>query len=126
PGPDRPRAELAPPQRLTDPPGLHARPSHARRFQHRGALARPGALDVSLGHPSAPGARSSEVTMDAEFDRTVPVRAGEELPADDLEAYLRPHWPDASGPLLIEQFAQGFSNLTYLLRLGGTELVLRR
>ena len=64
--------------------------------------------------------------MREELDQTVPVRAGEELPVADLEAYLLRHLPGASGPLVVEQFPEGHSNLTYLLRLGETELVLRR
>src|SRR3954449_11067973 len=64
--------------------------------------------------------------MHEEYDRTAPVRAGEELPVAALEAFLRRHLPDAPGPLVVEQFPQGHSNLTYLLRLGETELVLRR
>jgi aminoglycoside phosphotransferase (APT) family kinase protein len=64
--------------------------------------------------------------MHEELDHTVPVRAGEELPVAALEPYLRRHLPDISGPLAVEQFAEGHSNLTYLLRLGENELVLRR
>src|SRR5262245_25614485 len=64
--------------------------------------------------------------MDTSLDRPAPVRAGEELPAETLERYLRQHLPAAPGPLAIEQFPHGHSNLTYLLRLGDTELVLRR
>src|SRR4051812_26648778 len=63
--------------------------------------------------------------MDAPIDHAVPVRPGEELPAAALEDYLRRHVP-AAGPLTIEQFPRGHSNLTYLLRLGDAELVLRR
>src|SRR5262249_11872534 len=65
-------------------------------------------------------------TMNAELDGTIPVRAGEELPTDPLEDYLRQQLPDASGPMTVEQFGLGHSNLTYLLRFGETELVLRR
>jgi aminoglycoside phosphotransferase (APT) family kinase protein len=61
-----------------------------------------------------------------DLDHTVPVRAGEELPVADLDAYLRCHLPDVSGPLVVEQFPRGHSNLTYLLRLDENELVLRR
>jgi aminoglycoside phosphotransferase (APT) family kinase protein len=50
-----------------------------------------------------------------------------------LEAYLREHLAgvtlaglDVSRPMAIEQFAGGHSNLTYLVRFGGCELVLRR
>jgi aminoglycoside phosphotransferase (APT) family kinase protein len=67
-----------------------------------------------------------EVLMSSQLDQPGPVRAGEELPVAQLEAYLAQHLPGVSGPLLIEQFSQGHSNLTYLLRLGTTELVLRR
>jgi aminoglycoside phosphotransferase (APT) family kinase protein len=60
-----------------------------------------------------------------ELDPTTTVRAGEELPAA-LEGYLRAHLEGASGPFSVEQFASGHSNLTYLLRLGAAEWVLRR
>ena len=64
--------------------------------------------------------------MHEELDQAAPVRPGEELPVAVLEGYLRRHLPGISGPLVVEQFARGFSNLTYLLRLGETEFVLRR
>ncbi len=64
--------------------------------------------------------------MNVSLDGTAPVRSGEELTADRLEACLRQHVPDAAGPLTVEQFPHGHSNLTYLLRLGDRELVLRR
>ena len=57
---------------------------------------------------------------------TVPVRKGEELPNERLLAYLSARLPDFQGPLIVEQFPAGFSNLTYLLRVGDRELVLRR
>ena len=59
-------------------------------------------------------------------DRTTSVREGEELPVEPLLAYLHAHLPELSGQLTIEQFPAGFSNLTYLLRSGDRELVLRR
>ncbi|MBW7865556.1 MAG: phosphotransferase family protein [Candidatus Hydrogenedens sp.] len=55
-----------------------------------------------------------------------PVRAGEELDAEKLQAFLREAVPGLGGPLEIWQFTSGYSNLTYLLRAGETELVLRR
>jgi len=64
--------------------------------------------------------------MNATFDQSVPVRPGEELDIARLEAYLLSHLSSVSGPLVVEQFPSGFSNLTYLLRLGDQELVLRR
>ena len=60
-----------------------------------------------------------------------PVRPGEELDRARLEAWLLPRLkeslPGAEGPLTILQFPNGSANLTYLLRVGGSdELVLRR
>ena len=54
------------------------------------------------------------------------VRRGEELDLTRLEPFLRAHVPGSSGPIRIEQFPSGHSNLTYLVRLGRRELVLRR
>jgi aminoglycoside phosphotransferase (APT) family kinase protein len=53
------------------------------------------------------------------------VRAGEELDVTRLEPYLRQKL-GGDGALAVEQFPQGHSNLTYLLRWGGREMVLRR
>jgi aminoglycoside phosphotransferase (APT) family kinase protein len=60
------------------------------------------------------------------LDGSKPVRHGEELDLAALDAYLTAQLPGISGPLVIEQFPSGYSNLTYLLRKGDTELVLRR
>ncbi len=59
-------------------------------------------------------------------DKSARVRPGEELAADRLEAYLKSRLPDIDGPLTVRQFPRGFSNLTYLLRVGHQDLVLRR
>ncbi len=64
--------------------------------------------------------------MAAELDSSAAVRAGEELPIEPLQRYLCEHLPDAAGPLTVEQFPAGYSNLTYLLRLGDRAMVLRR
>jgi len=64
--------------------------------------------------------------MSSLIDTTRPVRAGEELNVPALEAYLLDHVPGARGSLVVEQFPGGASNLTYLLRLGDQEMVLRR
>ncbi len=64
--------------------------------------------------------------MTLPLDSTAPVRPGEELPLDRLEACLKRYLPHASGPLAVQQFPHGHSNLTYLLRLGDQELILRR
>jgi aminoglycoside phosphotransferase (APT) family kinase protein len=60
------------------------------------------------------------------LDQSGPVRAGEELDLVSLTSYLKQHLPELDGPLAIEQFPSGFSNLTYLLRIGEREVVLRR
>ncbi|HZS06849.1 MAG TPA: phosphotransferase family protein [Blastocatellia bacterium] len=71
---------------------------------------------------------------------TTPIRAGEELNQEALNAYLREHLPELLGEegsaiqfdalrrpqSAIEQFPGGHSNLTYLVRLEGREFVLRR
>jgi len=64
---------------------------------------------------------------------TRPVRPTEELDWPRLEAYLREHLRtqeiasfDASCEMEVRQFPGGHSNLTYLVRFGGVELVLRR
>lgn len=54
------------------------------------------------------------------------VRKGEEIDIDSLRAYLKSQ-PDLSdGEIDVEQFPAGSSNLTYLIRLGSAEFVLRR
>lgn len=60
------------------------------------------------------------------LDKTRPIREGEQLDAPSLEAWLRERFPTVQGPLAIEQFPAGHSNLTYFVRLGDLEMVLRR
>lgn len=64
---------------------------------------------------------------------TEQVRPGEELDWQALATYVRWHFRDGQLPGLlldtameVSQFPGGHSNLTYLLRFGGAELVLRR
>lgn len=63
-------------------------------------------------------------------DEAAEVRPGEELDRDRLQAFLRsrlgPPTPDTSNSVSIRQFPGGYSNLTYLVRYGDRELVLRR
>lgn len=59
-------------------------------------------------------------------EETRPVRQGEELDVSRLAAFLRDHIVDCSGELTVLQFPHGHSNLTYLLRCGSQEWVLRR
>jgi len=54
------------------------------------------------------------------------VRQEEQLDWAKLAAYLRNRLPDADRPLSVRQFRGGHSNLTYLLRFGDREWVVRR
>jgi len=63
--------------------------------------------------------------MVAFCDQAGTVRAGEELDLARLVPFLRGHFAH-SGPVSIEQFPSGHSNLTYMVRLGSREVVLRR
>jgi aminoglycoside phosphotransferase (APT) family kinase protein len=60
------------------------------------------------------------------LDATQPIREGEELDTDSLGAFLEQHLEGPGGGLEVEQFPGGHSNLTYLVRWGGREYVLRR
>ena len=60
------------------------------------------------------------------LDSARPVRDGEQLDSAQLLSYLRGRIPDLDATLEVEQFPAGFSNLTYLLRVGEQEFVLRR
>lgn len=65
--------------------------------------------------------------MTKRFKDTIEVRKGEELPIESLINFLRLSVPEVdSDELVIEQFGAGHSNLTYLLRVGNWEGVLRR
>lgn len=64
--------------------------------------------------------------MEPWLDESRPTREGEGLDLEKLEPYLREHLPAMNGRLEVEQFPSGFSNLTYLLRAGDLEMVLRR
>src|SRR6266550_2638427 len=64
---------------------------------------------------------------------TKPVRASEQLNWDALESYVRGRLAsvlegqfDTALPMTVEQFPGGHSNLTYLLRFGNQEFVMRR
>lgn len=59
-------------------------------------------------------------------DETRPIRKGEELDAERLRAFLSERFDTHHNDLVIEQFPAGSSNLTYLIRIGEDEYVLRR
>jgi aminoglycoside phosphotransferase (APT) family kinase protein len=72
---------------------------------------------------SAPAGAGPAAGVPAE---TAPVRAGEQLDWAALEAYLRAEIGGLSGPFSVLQFPNGSANLTYLVTVGATRLVVRR
>ena len=60
------------------------------------------------------------------IDQPRAVRAGEQLDEQKLASYLRANLPNLHAALTVKQFPSGFSNLTYLLKFGDRQLVLRR
>lgn len=61
-----------------------------------------------------------------QIDEARTIREGEELNIENLQAFLNKELNTGNATLEISQFPSGFSNLTYLLKLGDKELVLRR
>ncbi len=63
-------------------------------------------------------------------DAPSPVREGQSFDLTALASYFAEHAPELTGPIVVDQFGRGYSNLTYLLRVGEgareRELVLRR
>lgn len=60
------------------------------------------------------------------LDEAAPVREGEQLDPARLRPFLEAAFPGAAGAVEVLQFPSGHSNLTYLVRLGDREAVLRR
>ena len=60
------------------------------------------------------------------IDEAKDIRDGEELNVENLQAFLNEQLDTKDAKLEVSQFPSGFSNLTYLLKLGDQELVLRR
>src|SRR5689334_25401312 len=63
---------------------------------------------------------------DLEAAELIDQRPDERLDLGRLEPYLRAHLSGAEGALSVRQFFGGKANLTYLLRFGPSEFVLRR
>ena len=57
---------------------------------------------------------------------TKPIRQGEELNEENLRGFLRENLNVESGEVEISQFPGGSSNLTYCVKIGDSEYVLRR
>ena len=64
--------------------------------------------------------------MIVKSDEPKPARDGEALDAAAVAKFLRESLPGLDGEAEILQFPRGHSNLTYLVKMGGRELVLRR
>lgn len=59
-------------------------------------------------------------------DQAGAIRSGEELDVGRLTVWLEGRLPNGGGAVEVSQFPHGHSNLTYLLRAGPAEYVLRR
>ncbi len=74
--------------------------------------------------------RAVDPFADEALPEVAPVRTGEDLDWSTIERYLRERLPPAAGDIhggfSVCQFPNGSANLTYLIRFGDTELVLRR
>lgn len=57
---------------------------------------------------------------------TTEIRKGEELNKENLAEYLKQNLPEAKSEIEISQFPAGASNLTYCVKIGNQEYVLRR
>jgi aminoglycoside phosphotransferase (APT) family kinase protein len=60
------------------------------------------------------------------IDRATSIRNGEELDAQKVLEFLKTSIPGLEGEIEIKQFPSGFSNLTYSVKVGDREMVLRR
>jgi len=63
--------------------------------------------------------------MNNAIDRPIEIRSGEDLDVTHLSPFLRATL-NLEGEVEVLQYPSGFSNLTYMLRTGDTEIVLRR
>ncbi|MFH0960453.1 MAG: phosphotransferase family protein, partial [Pseudomonadota bacterium] len=59
-------------------------------------------------------------------DKASQIREGEEINISEIEIFLKDQIPGLTGELTVRQFPSGHSNLTYLLKIGENEFVLRR
>lgn len=60
------------------------------------------------------------------MDKAVDIRDGEGFDIPKVEAFLNDSIDELSGRLSVKQFPGGYSNLTYMIRVGDKDLVLRR
>jgi aminoglycoside phosphotransferase (APT) family kinase protein len=62
----------------------------------------------------------------AMVDEPIEVREGEKLNSQKVEEFLRDTIAGLEGEFILKQFPGGFSNLTYHIRVGKKEMILRR
>jgi aminoglycoside phosphotransferase (APT) family kinase protein len=62
---------------------------------------------------------------DQVFDEPADIRPGEELDRDRVYKFFKASFPNVHGELTIKQFPSGWSNLTYFIKIGEREFVLR-
>ncbi len=60
------------------------------------------------------------------MDRAETIRPGEEIDPAAVKAFLQKNIQGLFGDIAITQFPSGYSNLTYLIDMGGCQMVLRR
>lgn len=60
------------------------------------------------------------------IDQPKDIRNGDELDVAALQSYLASELPELTGDIAVKQFPGGASNLTYLVSVGDTDLILRR
>lgn len=59
------------------------------------------------------------------LDKAADVRAGDEINAEAIAAFVRTHVPDVAGEMRVTQFKGGASNLTYQLDFDNASFILR-
>ena len=69
---------------------------------------------------------SERVASEDRLDEPAEMRDEERIDPSRIAPFLRSALPDVAGPITLLQFRNGHSNLTYLLRIGEREVVLRR
>ena len=60
------------------------------------------------------------------IDKAGTIRSGEEIDPVAIKKFLKENVADLTGDITITQFPSGFSNLTYMIDMGGRQMVLRR
>lgn len=79
----------------------------------------------SVGTRQARSSRHGRL-HDGPHGTSAPTEPGDALDVRALEAYLAASLDDVEGPLEVTEFEHAHANVSYLVRMGGQELVLRR